>query len=126
MIKNSISIADIPKISQETILIDDLLYCLEGIPGKYIVPQPLKDPYGPRTFEISSEVDEALHNIIQQLLPLASHYSVVRMFIESSNFWSGKVIHALVNAMEILLKDYFVSFLVISCFFNSFYLLNNY
>lgn len=85
-----------------------MLYCLEGIPGKYIVPQPLKDPYGPRTFEISPEVDEALRHIIQQLLPLASHYSMIRRFIESGRFWSGKVIHALINAMEILLKDYFV------------------
>lgn len=42
--------ATVPEISQENILIEDLLNILIGLPGCYIEPEELKDPYGPRTF----------------------------------------------------------------------------
>lgn len=40
----------VPDVSQENILIEDLLNVLIGLPGCYIEPEDLKDPYGPRTF----------------------------------------------------------------------------
>lgn len=43
------------------------------------------------------------------MLPLASNYSIVRRFIEHCDMWSGQVLHALVAAIEILMKDYYVS-----------------
>lgn len=102
-------VAGIPVSSQENIIIDELLYLFSGISGNYIVHQPVKDTYDPRTFIISDDLDDALKQIVQQMLPLASNYSIVRRFIEHCNMWSGQVLHALVAAIEILLKDYYVS-----------------
>lgn len=101
------SLSGVPISSQENIIIDDLLYVFSGVPGNYIVHQTVKDTFDPRTFLISDDVDDALKQIIQQMLPLASNYSIVRRFIENCNMWSGQVLHALVAAIEILLKDYY-------------------
>ncbi|KAI8440338.1 hypothetical protein MSG28_001676 [Choristoneura fumiferana] len=101
------SLANVPLASQENIIIDDLLYLFSGIPGNYIVHQQTKDTYEPRSFTISEDLDDALKQIVQQMLPLASNYSIVRRFIEHCDMWSGQVLHALVAAIEILLKDYY-------------------
>lgn len=101
--------AAIPVASQENIIIDELLYIFSGVPGNFIVHQPVKETYDPRTFLISDDLDYALRQIVQQMLPLASNYSIVRRFVEHSNMWSGQVIHAFVAAIEVLLKDYYVS-----------------
>lgn len=45
-----------PIVSQESILLWDLLNCLKGIDGSYIVSEPLKNPYDPITFKISNDV----------------------------------------------------------------------
>ena len=47
---------NIPACSQESALLEDLLYCLEGAEGEYIVPNPLMGPYDARTFTISDSV----------------------------------------------------------------------
>ncbi|XP_052758300.1 gamma-tubulin complex component 2-like isoform X2 [Galleria mellonella] len=101
------SLAGVPIVSQENIIIDELLYVFTGIPGNYIIHQTVKDTFDPRTFIISDDLDDALKQIVQQMLPLASNYSIVRRFIEHCNMWSGQVLHALVAAIEILLKDYY-------------------
>ncbi|XP_034825232.1 gamma-tubulin complex component 2-like isoform X2 [Maniola hyperantus] len=101
------SLAGIPVLSQENIIIDELLYIFSGIPGNFIVHQPVKDTYDHRTFLISDDLDDALKQIVQEMLPLASNYSIVRRFIENCDMWSGQVLHALVGAIEILLKDYY-------------------
>lgn len=38
--------------SQENILIDDLLNILIGLPGCYVEPEELRDPYAVRTFKV--------------------------------------------------------------------------
>lgn len=101
------SLAEIPLASQENIIIDELLYIFAGVPGNYIVHQQVKDTFDPRTFIIVDDLDDALKQIVKQMLPLASNYSIVRRFIENCNMWSGQVLHALVAAIEILLKDYY-------------------
>ncbi|CAK1551881.1 unnamed protein product [Leptosia nina] len=101
------SLAVIPVISQENIIIDELLYVFNGIPGNYIVHKPVKDIYEPRQFLIAEDLDDALKQIVQQMLPIASNYSIVRRFIENCDMWSGQVLHALVAGIEILLKDYY-------------------
>lgn len=107
--------AGIPLASQENIIIDELLYIFSGVPGNYIVHQTVKDTYDPRIFLISDDLDDALKQIVQQMLPLASNYSIVRRFIEQCDMWSGQVLHALVAAIEILLKDYYVSTSIYYC-----------
>ncbi|CAG9091240.1 unnamed protein product [Plutella xylostella] len=101
------SLANIPIASQENIIIEELLYLFSGVPGNFIVHQPVKNLYDPRTFLICEDLDDALKQIVQQMLPLASNYSIVRRFIEQCNMWSGQVLHALVAAIEVLLKDYY-------------------
>lgn len=109
-ITNIYILAGVPVLSQENIVVEELLYLFSGIPGNYIVHRPTKEMYEPRSFIISEDVDDALQQIIQQMLPLASNYSIVRRFIENIDMWSGQILHALVAAIEILLKDYYVSF----------------
>ena len=46
----------VPIISQESILLWDILYCLKGIDGTYIVSEPLTSPHAVKTFNISSDV----------------------------------------------------------------------
>lgn len=103
-------LAGVPVMSQENIIVEELLYLFSGIPGNYIVHRPTKEMYEHRAFIISEDVDDALKQIIQQMLPLASNYSIVRRFLENINMWSGQILHALVAAIEVLLKDYYVSF----------------
>lgn len=53
--------------------------------------------------------DLSLREMTKQILPLASHYSMVVRFIqEKSNFKYGQVNHALTSAMNSLMKDYMV------------------
>ncbi|XP_041973122.1 gamma-tubulin complex component 2-like isoform X2 [Aricia agestis] len=100
-------LAGIPVESQENIIIDELLYLFSGVPGNYIVNLPVKETYDARSFQIAEDLDDALKQIVRQMLPLASNYSIVRRFIEDCDMWSGRVLHALVAAIEELLKDYY-------------------
>jgi Spc97 / Spc98 family. len=53
--------------------------------------------------------DPSLRELTKQILPLASHYSMVMRFIqEKSHFEYGQVNHALTAAMNSLIKDYMV------------------
>lgn len=46
----------VPSVSQESILLWDILQCLKGIDGSYIISEPLTSPYSPVTFKISPDV----------------------------------------------------------------------
>lgn len=46
----------VPSISQESILLWDILQCLKGIDGSYITSEPLQNPFGQVTFRISPDV----------------------------------------------------------------------
>ncbi|XP_076274198.1 gamma-tubulin complex component 2-like isoform X2 [Rhynchophorus ferrugineus] len=97
----------VPEISQENILIEDLLNCLIGLPGCYIEPEELKDPYGPRTFKINDNVPVSLQELVKQILPLASHYSMIQRFTEEKmRFEFGQVNNALAEAMQGLNKEH--------------------
>jgi gamma-tubulin complex component 2 len=53
--------------------------------------------------------DPSLRELTKQILPLASHYSMVMRFIqEKSHVEYGQVNHALTAAMNSLIKDYMV------------------
>lgn len=56
-------------------------------------------------------LDTSLKQLTQQILPLASHFSMVIRFVEEKVLPdAGKVNHALRGALACLLKDYLVSF----------------
>lgn len=97
----------VPAVSQETILIWDLLNCLKGIDGNYIVSESLSDINDRRTFTISTDVSTPYKQLVQQILPLASCYSTTIRFVEDKILPNdGQVNHALRGAMNYMLKDY--------------------
>ncbi|XP_050298674.1 gamma-tubulin complex component 2-like isoform X1 [Anthonomus grandis grandis] len=97
----------VPEVSQESILIEDLLNVLIGLPGCYIEAEELKDPYGPRTFRINDNVPLSLQELVKQILPLASHYSMIQRFTEEKmRFEFGQVNNALAEAMQSLIKEH--------------------
>lgn len=106
----------VPAVSQENILIEDLLNVLIGLPGCYIEPEDLRDAYGPRSFKINDNVSLSLRELVKQILPLASHYSVIQRFIEEKiRFEFGQVNNALAEAMRNINKDHMVYSIILDC-----------
>lgn len=104
-------IPTVPEISQENVLIEDLLNILIGLPGCYIEAEDLKDLYGPRTFKINDNVPISLRELVKQILPLASHYSIIQRFIEEKmRFEYGQVNNALAEEMQSIIKDHMVCY----------------
>lgn len=100
----------VPEISQENVLIEDLLNILIGLPGCYIEAEDLKDVYGPRSFKINDSIPISLRELVKQILPLASHYSIIQRFIEEKmRFEYGQVNNALAEEMQSIIKDHMVS-----------------
>jgi gamma-tubulin complex component 2 len=101
--------AAVPAVSQENILIEDLLNVLIGLPGCYIEAEELNDLYGPRTFKINDNVPLPLQELVKQILPIASHYSIIQRFTEEKmRFEFGQVNNALAEVMNSILKEHIV------------------
>lgn len=99
----------IPQHSQENMLIEDLLNIFMGLPGCYIDPLELTDPYAPREFVIKEAVDPSLKELVRKILPLASHYSIVQRFIEEKQrFEFGQVNNALAECFHTIIIDHTV------------------
>lgn len=96
-------------VSQETVLLWDLLHCFKGTDGSYIVAEKLSGPYEAKTFSISPDVGISFKQLTLQILPLASYYSMTVRFVEEKVLPDdGQVNHALRGALSCLLKDYLV------------------
>lgn len=96
--------------SQENYLIEDLLNILAGLEGCYIESKPLINPYGPRDFAIDDSMDFSLTELVRQILPLASHYSMMQRFVEEKmQFEYGQVNNALCAAIQMFLVEYSVN-----------------
>ncbi|KAK9876582.1 hypothetical protein WA026_013961 [Henosepilachna vigintioctopunctata] len=99
--------ATVPVVSQENILVDDLLNVLIGLPGCYIEPEELREVYGPRSFKINDNVPLYLKELVKQILPLASHYSIIQRFVEEKmRFEFGQVNNALAEKMAAIIKEH--------------------
>lgn len=95
---------NVPVSSQENILVSDLLHCLVGTTGQYIVP--MRGPEGV-SFNIDPSIDKSLRALVHRTLPVCEHYSTVVSFIEArETAGAGRVNQALVAALELLLQDY--------------------
>jgi hypothetical protein len=68
-------------------LLDDILSCLEGAEGDYIVPDPLQDLYETRMFSISESVGKCRMNdkIIIIIFPTDVKFKVFTVPIKKSN-----------------------------------------
>ncbi|KAF5282164.1 hypothetical protein FQR65_LT02861 [Abscondita terminalis] len=104
---SKMQLENIPDISQENILMKDLLNILIGLPGCYIEPLKLRDQYAPREFSLCDAIDPSLKDLLKQILPLASHYSIVQRFVEEKmRFEFGQVCNALAECMNSLIVEY--------------------
>lgn len=126
------TIIAIPANAQERIIISELLYCLIGIRGSLIVPKVTLVPNDSFTFKASdghpnsqstieftiNQVPDTIRDILNEILPLASNYSLIQNFVESTAVpKSGQVLQALSAALRKLMNDYFVSSLNLSYLF---------
>merc|ERR1712168_433915 len=94
------SLVNLTTRQQELLIIEDLLYCMEGVDGEYITAFPHKTKYSEREFHIDPVLNTSLTELTKRILPLCSYYSTIVRFIEEkSSLEYGKVNHALSAAM---------------------------
>ncbi|KAJ3208252.1 Gamma-tubulin complex component 2 [Dinochytrium kinnereticum] len=98
---------------QEALIMEDLLFVLLGIDGKYIKqinpPKTEEDGYKAPEYIIEKTLDHSLADLTRRIVASAAHYIQVSHFIEThSRFEAGRVAHALVAAMRGVIKDYLV------------------
>ncbi|XP_025774057.1 gamma-tubulin complex component 2 [Puma concolor] len=98
----------LPLTAQESAVVEDLLYVLVGVDGRYITAQPLTGRQS-RTFLVDPNLDLSIRELVNRVLPVAASYSTVTRFIEEkSSFEYGQVNHALAAAMRALVKEYLI------------------
>ncbi|GCC37650.1 gamma-tubulin complex component 2 isoform X1 [Chiloscyllium punctatum] len=103
-----VSIGTLALPAQEQMIVEDLLYVLIGIDGKYITAQPLVGRQS-RSFAVDPTLDMSVKELVNRILPIAASYSSVTRFIEDkSSFEHGQVNHALAAAMRTLVKEYMI------------------
>ncbi|PFX19929.1 Gamma-tubulin complex component 2 [Stylophora pistillata] len=104
-----VSVGTLPLPMQELAIVEDLLFLMMGVEGKYLLVKPLKDKYSARSFTIDKTLEITLLELVQRILPVCSHYSTICRFMEAkSSFEHGLVNHALCAAMRTLLKEYLI------------------
>ena len=96
----------VPVSSQESAIVQDLLYCFVGINGVHVSPVKKADKI---TFNIDPKVNPTLRELLKRITPLCHHYSTVVSFVERHTLiGSGCVNQALAQALGDVLKDYYV------------------
>ncbi|XP_004579789.1 gamma-tubulin complex component 2 isoform X1 [Ochotona princeps] len=104
----ALPIGALPLAAQEAAVVEDLLYVLVGVDGRYITAQPLAGRQT-RTFLVDPNLDLSIRELVNRILPVAASYSTVTRFIEEkSSFEYGQVNHALAAAMRTLVKEYLI------------------
>ncbi|XP_073238459.1 gamma-tubulin complex component 2-like [Porites lutea] len=104
-----VSVGTLPLPMQELAIVEDLLFLMMGVEGKYLLVKPLKDKFSARSFTIDKTLEISMLELVQRILPVCSHYSTICRFIEGkSSFEHGIVNHALCAAMKTLLKEYLI------------------
>uniref|UniRef100_A0A8B9GCA6 Gamma-tubulin complex component n=1 Tax=Amazona collaria TaxID=241587 RepID=A0A8B9GCA6_9PSIT len=104
----TVPIGTLPLASQESMIVEDLLYVLIGVDGRYVTAQPLVGRQN-RAFSVDPNLDLSIKELVTRILPVAASYSAVTRFIEEkSSFEYGQVNHALAAAMRTLIKEYMI------------------
>uniref|UniRef100_A0A2K6E3R6 Gamma-tubulin complex component n=1 Tax=Macaca nemestrina TaxID=9545 RepID=A0A2K6E3R6_MACNE len=104
----ALPIGTLPLASQESAVVEDLLYVLVGVDGRYVTAQPLAGRQS-RTFLVDPNLDLSIRELVNRILPVAASYSTVTRFIEEkSSFEYGQVNHALAAAMRTLVKEHLI------------------
>ncbi|XP_020828724.1 gamma-tubulin complex component 2 isoform X3 [Phascolarctos cinereus] len=106
--ESALPVGSLPLASQESAVVEDLLYVLVGVDGRYITAQALIGRQS-RTFLVDPNLDMSVKELVNRILPVAASYSAVTRFIEEkSSFEYGQVNHALAAAMRTLVKEYMI------------------
>lgn len=105
-------ISGLPLESQQRVLLVDLLYCLSGVHGSYMTPVVSEDnapriPVYETRFNIDMQLDKSLAEMVEEILPLASHFMGIQKVIAETD-GRGQVNNALNAALDELSHDYFV------------------
>lgn len=106
------NIIAVPISSQETILLNDIIFSLLGIRGTYIVPEECKTSSGNSeiNFKVSDQIQKSLRDVTHEILPLGCYYFVIQNFIENVRITNcGQVLESLSATLRDLLHDYCVS-----------------
>ncbi|XP_026526589.1 gamma-tubulin complex component 2 [Notechis scutatus] len=104
----TVPIGTLPLAAQESAVVEDLLYVLIGVDGRYITAQPLVGRET-RTFLVDPNLDMSVKELVTRILPVAASYSIISRFVEEkSSFEYGQVNHALAAAMRTLVKEYMI------------------
>ena len=104
-----LSLGTLPMELQQLAVVEDLLYLMVGVEGRFIKIQPSADEPAPRKFSVDKTLDLSLRNLVERILPICSSYSTVVKFIEEkSTFYEGRVNQALSAAMRGLVREYCV------------------
>ncbi|XP_069836856.1 gamma-tubulin complex component 2 isoform X4 [Dendropsophus ebraccatus] len=104
----TVPIGALPLPSQEAVIVEDLLYVLIGVDGRYITAQPIVG-HQIHSFVVDPHLDMSIKELVNRILPVAASYSTITRFIEEkSSFEYGQVNHALSAAMRTLVKEYMI------------------
>jgi gamma-tubulin complex component 2 len=96
---------------QEQLLLEDLLYALVGIEGRYIRLVPSTKAGDDRVNFVASPYikDASLVESLSRMLPLCSAYFSVQMYVQVHSRWEhGLVTNAFAAALRTILKEYLV------------------
>lgn len=63
-------------------MVEDLLYVLVGVDGRYITAQPLAGRQN-RTFLVDPNLDLSIRELVNRILPVAASYSTVTRWVPS-------------------------------------------
>lgn len=104
-------IASLSVDMQEVAIVDDLLYIMSGVEGKYIkaVVKGEADEGWAQKLGIDEQLDPSLRDLASRLLPLGEQYSTVARFLDCKDgYAAGMVRQAITAAMRDLVKEYLI------------------
>ncbi|XP_065054316.1 gamma-tubulin complex component 2-like isoform X2 [Rhopilema esculentum] len=104
-----VAIGTLPLQMQELSVIEDLLFLMMGVEGKYITIKERREKDKTVLFNVDKSLDVSYQELVHRILPICSFYSNICRFIDNgSRFESGLVSHALCAAMRSMIKEYFI------------------
>mmetsp|Transcript_19781 Transcript_19781/g.59030 ORF Transcript_19781/g.59030 Transcript_19781/m.59030 type:complete len:895 (+) Transcript_19781:186-2870(+) len=111
--KAALPIGSLPVEVQEAAIIDDLLFVMLGVDGRYIRAVPkhagdLRSIGNAADFELDHTLDPSLRDLAGRVLPLAVCYSNVAHFIDGKAIKEGLIRQAVAAGMRALLKEYLI------------------
>ncbi|CAG8519786.1 4749_t:CDS:10 [Ambispora leptoticha] len=115
-IKDLTNIGSLSLQLQEYAIIEDLLFVMMGIEGKYIYVSRSSNMSSDKEnrikgveYVVDKSLDISLKELTERIIPLATYYTSIDAFIEMySAFEYGFVNHALCAAIKGLLKEYLI------------------